>query len=184
VLLKAIGVEVAPPRRAPRPRPRPARVMRAAIARRQAERAYLTAVVALVRRVTAARAPFLAELGQVYTAITSTPESTVMQRVGSIGERYATTFHELSADAHALAPPDGLEPIQEQLTGWIAALESACATLIHVRIRKDRGLLRDFRAELTLARRRATQLQAAVAPYTARRPLQPVAQPRPLSAAA
>ena len=34
-------------------------------------------------------------------------------------------------------PPPGLEPIQEHLTGWVAALESSCATLIHVRIRRD-----------------------------------------------
>ena len=185
VLLQVLGIDEPPPRRrraAPAPRRR-AVVTREVVARRQAERQYLIGVAALLPRVTTARASFLSELGQVYAAIGSTPESVILERFGVIGTRYGVSFRDLSASALALGPPPGLEKVQAELTGWITALESACATLIHVRVRKDRGLLRDFRGELSVARRRATQLQAAVAPFAARRPLAEPA-PRALKTAA
>jgi hypothetical protein len=183
-LLQVLGIDEPPPpppRR--RLRARTARAVRAAVVRRQAERRYLVSVAALVNQVLGSRASFLSDLGQVYTGIGSTPESLILERFGVIGTRSGIVFRELSAGAHALEPPPGLEHIQCELTGWIAALESACSTLIHVRVRKDRGLLRDFRQELSAARRRASQLQTAVAPYAAKRPLHQPA-PRALKAAA
>jgi hypothetical protein len=111
-----------------------------------------------IRQATTVRQLWIADLGQVYEAIRTSPTEMILERAGDVGMRHEEGFRQALLLTQALQPPPECEEVHQALVNWLTYLHSACLALMDARRLKDRSMLGMFRERLGLARRHAQTL--------------------------